>query len=327
MIVQLNRTARPFEFSVGELFAYGDMGNLEFNVGVYYNEETEKYEPTTEVKDATETLHFTVDGGYFADKHKCRFMQMMKDDAPGVEEMKAHFLEVFNRYIEMRKHAISNHLVLTLNYFDPLYNYDRMEVYDENTKTDYKGSETDTTNYNGSEKNTFERKGLEQRGTTGYDSVQEVGEESSTNEVTGYNSPNDFTNESRTTTKFGGTTNVAKSKINISGSGGNNRQALASDGNMSGRITKNDHEVIETTTYDGRSDTNELTYTNRNDATTKTFNDRQDETSRKTNNHLFGNIGVTTSTALQVEYFKSADIYAFVDTVMLEFLNDYTFIM
>lgn len=372
MKIKLNEKPK-WEYSVGDLLALYN-GGVSFSVGVFYNEETKKYEPITEKKSSSEVVEFTINKKLFEKKYRSRFMSLYKEEEPTRQELKEDFDETFALFLNQRKFGLSNHLALVLNYYDPLYNYDRHEIYDEDSKTTYNGSETNSTDYtgsetndtsyngsesnevaySGSEKQDFKQSGVEQIANVGYNLDKTVGREIVSNEVTGYNSPTEFTDNTRSTTSFAGsdavgTTNLTTTKTTGSDGLVNSSISAAAGANVSGRVNKTDIENLETHAFDGRVDRTTRAFDNRkdvgtrsfndrvdsatrsfndrNDTTTLSFNDRNDRTERKTNNHLFGNIGVTTSMALVLEQYQLNELYDFAEKNIADFMNEYSIVM
>lgn len=394
MKIQLNNQPR-WEYSVGDLLSLYP-GGLNFNVGIAYNEETGKYEPISEKKDATETVLFSINKKLFEKKYRSRYMLLYKEETPTQAELKTDFDETFALFLNQRRYGLSNHLALVLNYYDPLYNYDRHEVYNEDMNTSYEGTETDKTDYTGSEKNDItyngsekndttysgtekntvkyegtetndlRQSGAEQVGNVGYNLDTKIGKQTDENYVTGYNEAGTFNPESKTETTFEATSQTVPTRSHsiskTTGADGLVNTSITASGgtSASGRIDKTDIENVETHTFDNRvdrnkrsfenrQDVNQLEFTNRkdtqqksftdrsdnavksfenrSDSTTKSFEDRVDKTHRETNNHLYGNIGVTTSMALVLEQYQLNELYDFAEKTITDFMNEYTFVM
>lgn len=368
MKIDFEDDKKLIEYSVGDLCRYykekmSDTPNfdpnLKLTVNLMFDEESGKYRPERPlaIGGYNDSIDYKVNYDYIVDKFKSRFAtaRVTNDKLTRAIALEIHsdFFNKWSRFVNMKRYDISNRVCLILNQYDPLYNYDRYEVYDENVRTDFNGEEHNNTTYNGeehndveysgNEKNTFSQYGIEQVGNVSHSIDKSIGKETNEHDVTGYN-VGDYSHDTRDTQSFSAdadsvTTNnqtLIKSHDESGNVVGHIENATGTP--ATGRIESMNTDNLQTKVFDGRKDINERGFTNRKDNATKSFVERSDNTTRSfderfdnshttTNNHLYGNIGVTTSMQLVREQYDLGLLYRFFENLIMEFMNEYTFVV
>lgn len=291
MINELNFGGCPIEWT----YKLGDVLESKTTtqaVHFYYDTATGKYIPKYQImhpedtyQEATVLLSFP--NNYVNDLFSERHFYIKKEETPTQEEISEDAVEKFKHFMSFHADEISSKLALALSYYEPLDNFNRHEIIDESTVTDYKGKEKNEMSYTGSAKTEMTPTGSRKSETVGSGSTDDT----VTHQVVAENS-NSFEsgNESRDVRK----------------------------------IEDNNRKSTTTDSFTNYKETAETSYNNRKDSGTRSFEDREDESTHKADNHLFGNIGITTSGAMWLESYRISELRNFAINVYKKFINEYT---
>jgi len=290
---------------------------------------------------------------YFLHKYGTRIYPVLTGMNSATPEIAmANFTEDFRCWVNNRQRNIDLQYQALYDYdYSPIDNYDRREIetIDDDGTTTYGRRDTesgsDSITYgkksteSGSDSITYGKKSTEsgsdslQHGhvlttetddvvhNTGQDTTTKDGYETHNTEKAGFNAPNDYTPDTKTTDTYNNVRdvsvygkNVTEDKTETETNSGTDTTNYGKVDTLSGSDTNNYGKVdtlsgSDTTTY-GKTNTQ-----SGSDSTTKDI---------ERSLHAYGNIGVTTSTAMISELIE-ARMMSLADMLLDNFIDDYTY--
>ena len=234
---------------------------------------------------------------YFLHKYGTRRYAVLTGmHSASVSDALTNFVEDFRAWVNNRQRNIDLQYQALFDYdYSPIDNYDRYEVetIDDDGTTTYGRRDAESGSDALQHGHAIANTGTTTNANSGTDTTTKSGNITNETEKAGFNSPNSYTNDTKNTETY-------------------NTVRDATAYGKTETQTDNTHEThtgTDTTTY-GKTTTQ-----SGSDSTTKDI---------ERSLHAYGNIGVTTSTAMIDELIKSR-MMSLADMLLDNFINDYTY--